>query len=423
MSAGRPGSSRRGAGLAPDPARRTWIVATALLAVMPFAFLLARLHRGEGPAWGYLAAFAEAAMVGGLADWFAVTALFRHPLGLPIPHTAIIPANKDRIADSMAAFLRANFLTPQVVARRLQRLDAARMIGGWLADPARRTGRIGEGIASLIAEILTTLDPERIGRPAKAALSRQIERVDLAPLLGQILAGLIADRRHAPVVDSLLRRAGALLETQEPALRTMIHDRAGTILRWTRLDDRLANALLDALYALLAEMVIDPDHPMRGRIDAALDRLAHDLVHDPAMRVRVNALKAEALANPAFAAWLDSLWERGRLRLIARLRRPDAAPGGEWNEGLAGFGRALASDPALGATVNRFARRALAGLAHRHGDAIVRVVSETVRRWDATTVTRRIESAVGRDLQYIRINGTLVGGAIGLALHAAEALF
>ena len=423
MSAGRPGSSRRGPRLAPDPARRTWIVATALLAVMPLLFLLARLHRGDGPAWGYLAAFAEAAMVGGLADWFAVTALFRHPLGLPIPHTAIIPANKDRIADSMAAFLRANFLTPQVVARRLQRLDAARMIGGWLADPARRSGRIGDGLASLLAEILTTLDPERIGRPAKAALSRQIERIDLAPLLGHILAGLIADRRHAPVVDSLLRRAGALLETQEPALRAMIHDRAGTILRWTRLDDRLANALLDALYALLAEMVIDPDHPLRGRIDEALGRLAHDLVHAPAMRARVAALKAEALATPALSAWLDSLWERGRLRLIARLRRPDAAPGGEWNEGLAGFGRALASDPALGATVNRFARRALAGLAHRHGDAIVRVVSETVRRWDATTVTRRLESAVGRDLQYIRINGTLVGGVIGLALHATEALF
>lgn len=415
MSAARPGLSRH-----TDPARRTWIVATALLAAMPLLFALAHAHRHQAPGWGYLAAFAEAAMVGGLADWFAVTALFRHPLGLPIPHTAIIPANKDRIADSMAAFLRANFLTPQVVARRLHRFDAARMIGGWLADPARRGGRIGEGVASLFADILTTLDPDRIGRPAKAALSRQIERIDVAPLLGQILAGLIADNRHRPVVDSLLRRAGALLETQEPVLRAMIRDRAGTLLRWTRLDDRLANALLDALYALLAEMVIDPAHPLRGRIDEALARLAHDLVHDAAMRARVAGLKREALANPAFAAWLDSLWERSRLRLIAQLRRSDPLPGGEWGESLAAFGRALATDPALAAAVNRFARRALTGLAHRHGDAIVRVVSETVRRWNATTVTRRIEAAVGRDLQYIRINGTLVGGAIGLALHAAE---
>ncbi len=404
--------------IAPDPGRRMRLVAGALLVVMAGLFIGARHMAQRHPAWGYVAAFAEAAMVGGLADWFAVTALFRRPWGLPIPHTAIIPVNKDRIADSLAAFLRANFLTPQVVARRLARLDTAGLVAGYLANPARGRGRIEDSLTSLIADILATLDPDRLGGPAKALLHRQIERVDLAPLLGQMLAAIIADARHRPVIDSLLRRAGLLLEANEPALRGMIRDRASALLRWTRLDDRLANALLDALYALLADTLVDPAHPLRLKIDTMLAALAHDLVHDPALGARVAQIKAEALANPAFARWLDGMWERSRSGLIDWLRAPGAAP----DTGLGGLGQALGENPRLRAMVNRFARRSLAGLASRHGDQIVQAVSETVRRWDARTVTRRIESAVGRDLQFIRINGTLVGGLVGLGLHGLERL-
>ena len=397
------------------------LVATGLLVAMAAVFVVARPLAARAPGWGYVVAFAEAALVGGLADWFAVTALFRHPLGLPIPHTAIIPVNKDRIADSLAAFLRANFLTPQVVARRLHRLDVAGLLGDYLANPAPEARRIGDSVTSLLAEILQTLDPDKVGRPAKALLRSQIERVDLAPLVGQVLAGMIADGRHKPLIDSLLRRAGALLEANEAVLRTMIHDRANTLMRWTRLDDRLANALLDALYALLAETLIEADHPLRRKIDDTLDSLAHDLIHDPEMGRRVARIKADVLANPAFAAWLDAVWERSRTRLIAQLRAGSGATG-SLRSGLAGFGRTLGEDPAMRAMVNRFARRSLTGLASRHGDSIVRIVSETVKRWDARTVTSRIESAVGRDLQFIRINGTLVGGLVGVALHALERL-
>jgi uncharacterized membrane-anchored protein YjiN (DUF445 family) len=399
------------------------LVATGLLVAMAVLFVVARQMAARHQGWGYVVAFAEAALVGGLADWFAVTALFRRPLGLPIPHTAIIPVNKDRIADSMAAFLRANFLTPQVVARRLHRLDVAGLLGDYLANPAPETQRISDSVTGLIAEILETLDPDKIGRPAKAMLRAQIERIDLAPLIGQVLTGMIADGRHQPVIDSLLRRAGALLEANEDALRRLIHERANTLMRWTRLDGRLANALLDALYMLLAETLIDPDHPLRRKIDETLETLAHELIHDRAMGDRVARMKSDVIANPAFAAWLDGVWERSRISLIAQLR---GGSGGAalrgLRRGLAGFGRALAGDAVMRRTVNRFARRSLTGLASRHGDGIVRIVSETVRRWDARTVTARIENAVGRDLQFIRINGTLVGGLVGLALHAAERL-
>lgn len=399
------------------------MVATGLLVLMAAAFLLIRKFGGDHPAWGYALAFTEAAMVGALADWFAVTALFRRPLGLPIPHTAIIPENKDRIADTMAAFLRVNFLTPQVVARRLRAMNVAGAVGGYLADPARGgQSRLRAGAAQLFGDVLQSLDPEQMGGLFKSGLRRQIEKIDLAPLLGQLLTAAIADRRHLPVLDSAIRWTGMTLEANEALIRQMIHDRANSLVRWTGMDEKLANAVLDGLYRLLAECLVDPDHPLRRKAEEGLDRLAHDLLHDAAMQARVERVKAEVLANPAFARWLDGMWERLRATMLAAARNPDAALGGQIGESLGAFGKALSEDARLQHMVNRFARRTVVGIAARHGDQIVRLVSETVKRWDARTVTDRIEGAVGRDLQFIRINGTLVGGLVGMAIHAVDSL-
>ena len=399
------------------------MVATGLLVLMAAAFLLIRKFGGDHPAWGYALAFTEAAMVGALADWFAVTALFRRPLGLPIPHTAIIPENKDRIADTMAAFLRVNFLTPQVVARRLRAMNVAGAVGGYLADPARGgQSRLRAGAAQMFGDVLQSLDPEQMGGLFKSGLRRQIEKIDLAPLLGQLLTAAIADRRHLPVLDSAIRWTGMTLEANEALIRQMIHDRANSLVRWTGMDERLANAVLDGLYRLLAECLVDPDHPLRHKAEEGLDRLAHDLLHDAAMHARVERVKAEVLANPAFARWLDGMWERLRATMLAAARNPDAALGGQIGESLGAFGKALSEDARLQHMVNRFARRTVVGIAARHGDQIVRLVSETVKRWDARTVTDRIEGAVGRDLQFIRINGTLVGGLVGMAIHAVDSL-
>ncbi|GHC84788.1 DUF445 domain-containing protein [Novosphingobium pokkalii] len=410
-----------------DRARTTRLVATGLLVAMAGLFILARTMLaapGAAAGWGYLRAFAEAAMVGGLADWFAVTALFRHPLGLPIPHTAIIPENKDRIADSLAGFLQANFLTPQVVARRLAGLDVAAAAGSFLAAPRQggEQGRLAAGAASLAADILESLDREKLGGMAKQALRQQIARIDLAPLLGQMLHAMIADGRHLPLIEALLAKTAQTLEANEALLRTLIHDRANALVRLVKLDERLANTILDGIYKLLAEAVVHPDHPLRLKIVEGLEQLAHDLVEDPAMRARVEGMKAEVLANPAFTDWLDALWERARGGLLAAVRGGTAggALSGQIGVALADLGRALQTDRRLALLVNRFARRTLVGVASRYGSQIVRLVSETIRRWDARTVTARIEGAVGRDLQFIRINGTLVGGLVGLALHALD---
>lgn len=406
-----------------DRARRMRIFATSLLVAMAGLFIVARRFEGVHPAVGYIVAFAEAAMVGGLADWFAVTALFRHPLGIPIPHTAIIPANKDRIADTMAGFLRDNFLTPTVVARRMRDINMAQAAGDFLAEPRMgQQSRIREGAAGLLAELLESLDPERLGTQVKAGLARQAERIEVAPLLGSALTAAIADGRHKPLLDSSIRWAGLTLEKNEDMVRSMIHARANAVLRWTGLDERLANSVLDGLYRMLAEVLVDPQHPLRKTIEEGLEKLAHDLAHDPEMRARVEAAKREILANPAVGDWWMGVWERLRHSLIDMARNPNAALSGQLGASLAELGRALQDDPALQWQVNRFARRTTVGVATRYGSQIVQLVSETVRRWDARTVTDRIERAVGRDLQFIRINGTLVGGLVGVTIHFIDSL-
>lgn len=406
-----------------DRARHMRRVATGLLVVMAGLFLLARHFLDLHPAWGYVMAFAEAAMVGGLADWFAVTALFRHPLGLPIPHTAIIPRNKDRIADTMANFLRHNFLTPQVVARRLSNMNLAGAVGDWLADPERGgSSRLRDGAAELLAQVLESLDPERLGNQVRGGLFRQVEKLEVSPLVGQMLNTAIADGRHMPVIDSLVRWAGLTLEDNEELIRDLIHRRANAVLRWTGLDETLANSVLDGLYKLLAEVIVDPRHPLRGKVEEGLAKLAHDLQHDPELRARVETWKGELMGNPAVSTWWQGVWERLRMGMLERLRRPAGETGSQLSEALAELGRHLRDDPALQRQINRFARRTLVGIAARYGDQIVRLVSETVKRWDAETVTGRIEGAVSRDLQFIRLNGTLVGGLVGVVIHALKEL-
>ena len=401
-----------------DKARRMRITATALLVAMAGVFLISHNMEGAHPAWGYVLAFAEAAMIGGLADWFAVTALFRHPLGIPIPHTAIIPENKDRIADTMAGFLRTNFLTPTVVARRMRELNVAKAAGDFLVE--RRPdeiGRIRAGAGELFVDLLESLDPERLGTQVKAGLARQLDKIEVAPVLGKMLEAAIADQRHRPLIDGMIRWAGLTLEDNEEMVREMVQARANALLRWTGLDERLSKSVLDGLYRLLAEILVDPEHPLRRKAEEGLANLARDLQHDPAMRARVEQIKSGLITNPAVGEWWMGVWERLRHSLIDMAREPDAALAGQLGSSLAELGETLRRDPALQMQINRLARRTLVGVVTRHGEQIVRLVSETVKRWDARTVTGRIENAVGRDLQFIRINGTLVGGLVGVTIY------
>jgi uncharacterized membrane-anchored protein YjiN (DUF445 family) len=405
---------------APPALVRMRVLATALLVAMAATFLLARALTPVHPAWGFVRAFAEAAMVGGLADWFAVTALFRHPLGLPIPHTAIIPRNKDRIGDQLAQFLRGNFLIPAVVARRMAGMDVAAAAGRWLANPQGAGGRLARGSSRLAVEVLQALDQERLGGMVRAMLVTRVRETQVSPIAGRALEAAIASDRHLPVLDNVIAWAREALSANEHLVRGVVHERAGSIMRWTGLDETLANKIIDGLDRLIGEIADDRDHPLRRKAEDALATLAHDLQHDPDTAARVEAFKIELLENPAMQGWINGLWEQARMAMLRVARDPEALVGGRIGEAMRQLGETLQHDPALGRTINRFVRRAAVGAAADYGDAIVRLVSETVRGWDTQTITQRLENAVGKDLQFIRINGTLVGGLVGLAIHTVD---
>ena len=398
-------------------------MATGMLVVMAGIYLIARLFDDVHPSIGFVKAFAEAAMVGGLADWFAVTALFRHPLGLPIPHTAIIPRNKDRIGNTLAQFLKDNFLTPAVVARRMRNMDVAAAAGRFLADPDHGgAGRLREGASRLLADLLEALDDNRLGGMAKSAIANRIRALEVSPLLGQSLEAAMAEGRHIPLLDGIINRAALIVASNEEIIREMVHERAGRILRWTGLDENVAEAVISGLNKLLYDMADYPDHPLRLRVNDLLSDLGHDLQFDPDMQAKVARLKDEIVDNPAMQRWIDGLWEQARGALLQAARDPDRTMAGKFGEALRQLGTTLQQDAGLRDTINRFARRTTVGATASYGDNIVRLVSDTVRGWDSSRVTERVENAVGRDLQYIRINGTLVGGLVGLTLHAIDVL-
>ena len=404
-----------------DTGRRMRVLATAMLAAMAAIFIAATGLEDSHPAWGFVKAFAEAAMVGGIADWFAVTALFRHPLGLPIPHTAIIPRNKDRIGAALASFLRDNFLIPAVVARRMRNVDVAGAVGRFLSQPPAE-GRMREGGSRLVADLLESLDQERLGGMVKSAVAARLKSLEVSPLIGKALETAISDDRHIPILDGIVTWAGRTLDANEEIIRAMVYQRAGWIMKLAGLDEKLAEAIIDGLRKLTIDMALDPDHPLREKAEEGLATLAWDMQYDPAMREKVEGWKNEIIANKAVTDWVGGLWETSRAGLLRSARDPDRAMAGRFGEALMQLGETLQQDGRLNIAINQFARRAVAGIVASYGSGIVTLVSETVRGWDARTVTGRLENAVGRDLQYIRINGTLVGGLVGLIIHTIEVL-
>jgi uncharacterized membrane-anchored protein YjiN (DUF445 family) len=396
--------------------------ATGLLLVMAAIFVVSRAFEPAYPWLAWVKSFAEAGMVGGLADWFAVTALFRHPLGLPIPHTAIIPRNKDRIGDSLANFLKENFLIAPVVARRMRHIDLAGAAGKFLQAPQGEGTRIRQGASRLIADLFESLDDERLGGLVKGAISSRLRAAEVSPLLGHALASAINEDRHVPMLEAAIRWIARALDANEELIRDMVKKRTNWILKLAGVDTRLSDSILDGLRKLSADMHTDPAHPVRVRIEQALADLANDLQTKPETREKVEQLKLDLLDNRSVGLWLDTLWQKGREAMIKAARNPDAAMAGKLGDVLKSMGQSLEKDTSMKRAINQFARRAVAGMAASYGGSIVKLVSETVRRWDARTITDRLENAVGRDLQYIRINGTLVGGTVGVLLHALDTL-
>jgi uncharacterized membrane-anchored protein YjiN (DUF445 family) len=392
------------------------LLATLLLAAMALVFIVCLMFPRAHPAVPWLMAFSEAAMVGGLADWFAVTALFRHPLGLPIPHTAIIPQQKDRLGDTLALFLKDNFLKPQVVARRLDDADLAGILARWLAAPPAAGPNRRQGIAPLVGQLIEGLDDPSIARLVEDMARGRLETMQLSPLVADAVDALVDKGRHEALIDAGVEWGLATIVDEAPNIRGKVTERTNWLLRLAGADESLSETMISAVQRLLVEIKHDPWHPVRQRLMEALKQWTFDLRHFPESQAKVEGFKADLLANPKMGGWVQGLWDAARAALAGSLKDPG---GNRLGSALASLGTRIETDAALKASLNKALRRAVAGLAKTQGDGIVSLVSETVRGWDADTVTDKVEQAVGRDLQFIRINGTLIGGCIGLVIYAS----
>jgi uncharacterized membrane-anchored protein YjiN (DUF445 family) len=389
-------------------------IATGLLALMAVVFVAARLLQPRYPWLSFVVAFAEAAMVGALADWFAVTALFRHPLGLPIPHTAIVPANKDRIGSSVADFLEQNFLTRDVLAEELRHIDFAGAAAQWLSEPGNSRDvalQIAQGVPTMVRMV----EDHDVGNFLQATLASGLKNVRFAPLLAEVFDVLIADRRHQLLFDHLIGMAANALERNQDTIRQKIHEASP---RWMPriIDEKLFEKIMTESHAILDEMRQEGSE-WRERFHRSVEEFIDRLRNSPEYEARIVSVVDQTLQHPLFKSYTHTVWTNVRDRLLADADKPDSRIAAQLERALAGVGAALQRDPAVQDKLNGWIRQFAAHAISSRRHLIASLVKRVIQKWDAETVSRKFESYVGRDLQYIRINGTLVGGLVGLLLH------
>ena len=392
-----------------------------LAAALLYALATALVPRHAG--WGYLAAFAEAAMVGAIADWFAVVALFRHPLGLPIPHTAIIPSGKGRIGDNLAGFIATHFLATEQVLDKLREFDAAGRLAGWLARPANAE-RVGRQLAGVGRWAVQALDDEHVRGFVADLARRGLGQVEVARLSGQLLEAMTHERRHQELLDGVLAQLARLLgqdSVQDAITETIAREIRA--LKYVGLDQVAARLATRKVVVVVARTIIDmaddPAHSLRQRFDDMVEGYVTRLKDEPALRERGERLKRELLDNPALGAWVNQLWSELLAWLQADMGRADSSIRRHIAQATRTLGERLAGDAAVRAWINDELQAGAPRLIERYREDIRRYIAARVQAWDATEMTAELERHIGRDLQFIRINGTLVGGLVGLLIHTA----
>jgi len=394
--------------------------ATLLLAGATVLFVITRAFESRYPWLGYIRATMEAGMVGGLADWFAVTALFRHPLGIPIPHTAIVPSKKDRVGRTLGAFVQRNFLTREVIEFRLRSLQIGKRLAEWLADPvnARTISRNAAVALSSAAQMLRDDDVQEV---IDRSLAKRVRSMHLAPLLGKVLSVMTEDDRHQEVLDEVITLASRTVNDNSDLIRERIEQQTPWWIP-SAVDEKIFKRVLGAIQRLLSELSADKDHPLRGRFDDALHRFIDRLNTSPEFAERVDAWKEEFLDNEAARRFSLSMWEEAKDALARYAAHPGPATPNAIEGALVTFGQKAMEDPELMAKIDNFAVDVAVFLVARYQDEVADLISSTVAAWDPELTSRRVELAIGRDLQFIRINGTIVGGLAGLLIYLLSKL-
>ena len=396
--------------------RRMKAVATGFLLAATLLYVLARWQHDRGAGWAdYLGAAAQAAMVGALADWFAVTALFRHPLGLPIPHTAIIPHRKEALGRSLGDFVGENFLSEQVIRARLRAVGLSGRLGGWLADEkhAERLTREAGGMLRGVLAVFRDDDVQAVlSRTANGWLARQ----PIGPVAGTLLGRFVADDAHRPLVDLMCRRAVEWLEAHPEAIDRAVTGEAPS---WTPrfVDERVARRIHRELVRFAVAVRDDPNHQARAAIDEFLTDFAEKLRSDPDTMSRVERLKQNLINHPEMQRLVGSSWQALRSIIVSAAEDEDSELRIRMRDGIASFGRRVTYDERLREKTDAWIEDAAVHMVVTYRNEITALITDTVESWDAQETSRKVEIQVGRDLQFIRINGTVVGALAGLLIY------
>lgn len=389
---------------------------------MAILYALGRTLESQHPAWGFLRAFAEAGMVGALADWFAVVALFRHPLGMSwIPHTAIIPRRKNQIGDNLAKFVQEHFLGPAQITARLAKVNLSEKLAVWCSAPGH-----AESVANKIAEglpgLVNALGDTDMQRFLKENLLTWAQRIPLEQWGGKMLGMLTETGRHQDLLEQALRFTKTLLDDNVPMVEERIAGELekvpGLFGLKTMFVKKTAAKIVSNIQQTLDDIVDDPFHTLRLQFDDKVNELARELPESPAWHERAETLKRELLSNEALLQSLEAVWTGLKRELLADLAREDSAVKAQITRGIREIGSALAKDPAFRDKLDGWIRDAAAYLVRSHGHEIGSLIRDTVHKWDGDELSAKLEAQVGADLQFIRINGTLVGGMVGIVLHA-----
>ena len=394
--------------------RRMKAVALSLLLAAAAVFVVTTRQGGDG--WvGYVRAFAEAAMIGALADWFAVTALFRYPLGIPIPHTAIIPRRKDQIGRSLGEFVEGNFLTQEVLAERLGHARVGARLGTWLSKPAS-AARAGEAVADLLKGTLEVLDDKQVQEGLERVVRARIDATPAAPLVGRIVEVSVEGGHHQRLLDAVLVGLRGFLDDNRATFRQRLEQESPW---WVPepIDDRIFKKIYAAVERFMDEVAADQNHEVRRTIDRRVSQFAERLQHDPTLLAKGEELKRELLEHPEVRAWLESLWLGLKEGMVAAADDPRSELRVRLLAGLQHIGERLATEPELQHKVDSWIERAVGYFVEHYRSEVSDLIATTVERWDAETTSRKVELQVGRDLQFIRINGTIVGGLAGVMIH------
>ena len=395
--------------------------ATGCLVAVSAVFLGVTVVGGDSGWVGYVQATAEASMVGGLADWFAVTALFRHPLGIPIPHTAVVPERKEQFAATLGEFVQESFLTPDVIASRIEAIGLAARLAAWLTVPAN-----AERVAALLADAAVAstevVEDEAVHQLVDDVIERLLEGAPVAPLAGRALLAAMEGGRHQALLDTALVHLDRYLTENQDDLRRRLSARSPWWLP-DAVEERVVRRLVDKVHRLLVEVAADPGHDLRRQLDTRLRQLASDLSTSPELRRRGQELAREVLARPsatdgtALRGWVAALWTEAKADLRQQAPLPSSAVRQRLTAIVLAAGGRLGRDPALASRLDQGAVAGARYATEHLGDEVADLITSTISRWDAEETTDRLELLLGPDLQFIRINGTIVGGLAGLVLH------